>query len=118
MTTYHEFNQQEVSALIEAAKNHYDREALATSGPEAADQATPLILGETCIEVTVEDGKICLKLPIVNRDICIPIPDFIPNGTVAKACLKICTTFGIPTGACVTITALDRTIANQCFGKC
>lgn len=119
MATYHSFDEQEVQALIETAAKHHDHQALMDAAPgEAAMQVSTLKLGDTCIEVTVENGKVCLNLPIVNKKVCLPIPPFIPNGTAAKACLKICTTWGVPTGVCVTVSALGKTVVSQCFGAC
>ncbi|KIC41559.1 hypothetical protein RA27_09985 [Ruegeria sp. ANG-R] len=119
MTTYHEFPQQDIEQLVETARAHYaERNLLAVPPQDLMLEATPMILGETCISVTVEDGKICLTIPIVDKKICFPIPPSIPNGTAAKACVKICTTLGFPTGACVTITALGIQVVHQCFGKC
>ncbi|MCU9838328.1 hypothetical protein OEZ49_11170 [Ruegeria sp. WL0004] len=119
MTTYHEFPQEEIDRLVQTAQSHHDAMGVRSMAPaDAMLHASPLILGETCISVTVEDNKVCVKIPIVNQKVCFPIPVSIPNGTAAKACIKICTTFGIPTGACVTITALGIQVIHQCFGKC
>lgn len=71
-----------------------------------------------CISVTVNDGKVCLNLPLGIGSVCIPIPVSIPNGTAAEACLDICTTWGIPTGVKVTVSALGHVIVTKTFGKC
>ena len=118
MPNYHSFDEAEVKAIIDTAAKHHDPEALKKAAPgDAMLHASPMKLGDTCIEVEVEDGKVCLNLPVVDKQVCLPIPPFIPNGTVAKVCLKVCFIF-IPTGVCVTVTALGKTIVHQCFGAC
>jgi hypothetical protein len=66
-----------------------------------------------CIQIAVQDGELCLKLPVVG-DVCVDIPDFIPDGTVVEACMVL----SFP--ACVTLTvkALGQTVVNQEFGIC
>jgi hypothetical protein len=85
------------------------------------------------------DHQACLNLPVVGN-VCIPVPDFIPAGSVAQACIDICThgIFGIdiPTGACVTLDVGGEQVCinvpiignicfpvggvhlRQCFGWC
>lgn len=119
MTTYHSFDDKEVQALIDTAANHFDADTLKSAAPrDMTLQASPMKIGDTCITVTVENGKVCLKLPVVDTKVCLPIPPFIPDGTAAQACLKICTTLGVPSGVCVTISALGKTVVHQCFGLC
>lgn len=118
MPTYHSFDDAEVQALIDTAARHYDQEALMAAPGQAIAHASTLKLGDTCISVTVEDGKVCLDLPVVKLKVCLPIPPFIPDGTAAQACLKICSTFGIPHGVCVTVSALGKPVVHQCFGVC
>ncbi|MCF3973370.1 hypothetical protein [Paracoccus salsus] len=119
MADYHSFDEKEVQDLIDTAANHYSADMLKSTAPgDLALHASPMKLGETCIALTVENGKVCLKLPVVDKNICLPIPSFIPNGTAAQACLKICTTLGFPTGVCVTVSALGKTVVHQCFGAC
>ncbi len=119
MTTYHEFDQKEVSAALDAAAKHYDHKALvssgATVGPAMDDGHLALSAG--CVSVTVENGKVCLNLPVVGKE-CLPIPAIFPNGTAAEACISICTTFSIPTGVRVTISVAGRVIVTKTFGKC
>lgn len=120
MTNYYEFDAGEVQALIDAAAGHEEVQgaALKAAPDQAMLRASSMKLGETCISVTVENGKVCLVLPVINQKVCLPIPSFIPNGTAAQACLKICTTLGFPTGVCVTVSALGKTVVHQCFGAC
>jgi hypothetical protein len=89
-----------------------------------------------CISVTITpDHKACLNLPIVGS-VCIPVPDFIPSGSVAQACIDVCTHWGFPTGACVTLDVGGQQVCinlpfigricfpaggvhlQQCFGWC
>ena len=70
-----------------------------------------------CASVTVGGGQVCLNVPVVGN-VCLPIPTWVPSGTAAQACIDVCTTWGFPTGACVTVTALGQQVARECFGKC
>jgi len=120
MTTYHSFDETEVQALIDTAAKHHAQvlEMVRSEGAEATlPEASVLRLGDVCITVEVADGRICLNLPIIKKKVCLPIPG-VPNGTAAKACLKVCTILGLPTGVCVTVTVLGKTVVQQCFGKC
>ncbi len=119
MPTYHEFDRKAVDAALEAASNHHDTVALKKAGANAtlADDGH-LSLAASCISVTVENGKICLKLPLGIGQVCLPIPSIIPNGTAAEACLHICTTWGIPIGVKVTISIAGKVIVQKSFGKC
>lgn len=70
-----------------------------------------------CISVTTANRKICITLPVVGKK-CFTVPLNIPNGKVGKACLSVCTKFGIPTGVKVSITIAGVTVINQQFGFC
>ncbi len=70
-----------------------------------------------CISVTTANRKICISLPVVGKR-CFTVPVNIPNGTVGKACLSICTKLGIPTGVRVSVTIGGVTVINQSFGLC
>lgn len=119
MATFHEFDQKAVDAALEAARAHYDQDALKSraEGGVLADDGH-LSLAASCIAVTVENGKVCLSLPLGIGKVCLPIPSIIPNGTAAEACLSICTTWGIPTGVRVTISVLGKVVVQKSFGKC
>ena len=119
MSDVYEFDDKAVQHALDAAAAH--NETMGTMGSDG----TPNIMhgGEysalaECIEVTVGDHKVCLKLPLGIGKVCIPIPVSVPNGTLAKACLHICTTFGIPTGVKVTVSVGGVTIITKKFGKC
>lgn len=70
-----------------------------------------------CISVTTANRKICISLPVVGKQ-CLTVPVNIPNGTVGKACLSICTKFGIPTGVTVSVTIAGVTVIKKSFGLC
>lgn len=114
MTTYHKFSDEAVSNAIDAAKTDMSLRAADVGGHVRGEMQ---LLAE-CISVTVEDNKICIDLPLGLGKHCISIPVNVPNGTAAQACLKICTTFGIPTGVEVSVIVAGVTIVSQKFGKC
>lgn len=119
--TVHSFDDKAIEAALEAAKGHYDEQVSAgalTTGTLAAYDDGHLALAAGCISVKVENGKICLNLPLGIGKFCFPIPSIIPNGTAAEACLNICTTWGIPTGVRVTISVAGKVILSKSFGKC
>lgn len=120
MPTYHEFDKAEIDATLKTAASHYDLNQLQAAGADGslADSGHVVVAAAACISVTVEDRKICLKLPLGIGNICIPIPGWIPNGTAAQACIDICTTWGFPTGVEVSVSALGRVIARQSWGRC
>lgn len=119
MTTYHEFDHDQINAAIESARAHFSENNLAKiSATSDITGNTHMQLSGGCIKVTVENGKVCLSLPLGIGKICLPIPSVIPNGTAAQACLHICTTFGIPTGVEVNVSVAGVTVVKQSFGKC
>lgn len=75
-----------------------------------------LKLSAQCISVTVQNGQVCLNLPFGIGHVCLPIPSWIPNGTAAKACLDICTKWGIPCGVEVTVSVAGQVIVKKGFG--
>jgi hypothetical protein len=113
------FDQKKIAAVLEAARSQYDSDMLAAQ----ADKINPyddghLSLLAECISVTVENGKICLNLPLGIGKYCLPVPSIIPNGTAAEACISICTTWGIPTGVRVTVSVAGKVIISKTFLKC
>lgn len=113
------FSESSVADAIETAKTYYHGDQLAARAEKGilADDGH-LSIAAQCISVTVNDGKICLKLPLKIGNVCLPIPKSIPNGTVAEACLHICTTWGFPTGVKVTISVAGKIVLSKSFGKC
>lgn len=77
-----------------------------------------MLVGAECISVTTENHQVCISLPLGFGKHCFSIPVSIPDGSVGKACLSICTTWGIPTGVRITIEIGGITVINQTFGKC
>lgn len=119
MATYPEFDSRQIQAALDAARGMHDVASLQKAGPEAAvpDDGHIQIAGG-CISVTVSGGKVCLNLPLGIGSVCLPVPAFVPNGTVAQACIHICTTFGIPTGLTLTVSVAGNVIVQKSFGKC
>ncbi len=114
--TVHNFDDKSIEAALEAARGHYKGNIDASAVSPGEDGHLALAAG--CISVTVENGKVCLNLPLGFGKYCFPIPKIIPDGTAAEACLHICTTWGIPTGVRVTISVAGKVIVSKSFGKC
>lgn len=119
MTTYAEFSKDEIVNALATAKEHNQ-----TFGIAAFDDNTSIaasgefsILAQ-CISVKVANRKVCLKLPLGIGNVCLPIPISVGNGTTVKACLSICTRFGIPTGVKVTVSVGSTVIVTKKFGAC
>jgi len=71
-----------------------------------------------CVNVVVNgQGQVCVDIPVLGQK-CIPLHTPLPSGTAASACVDICKTWGIPSGACITVTALGQQVAHECIGKC
>ncbi|GAA6181094.1 hypothetical protein NBRC116594_25320 [Shimia sp. NS0008-38b] len=113
---FHSFDDKAIQAALDAAQGHFENKISPSSIDSAEDGHLSLAGG--CISVTVEDGKVCLNLPLGFGKYCFPIPSIIPDGTAAEACLSICTTWGIPTGVRVTISVAGKVIVSKSFGKC
>lgn len=115
---YASFDQSEVQATLEAVRGQYDVEALSVS----ADQAMPTagadleIAGAQCISVSVRNRHFCLNLPLGLGGVCIPVPGFVPDGTPARACIKIKTSWGIPRGVRITLEVGGEEVVSQYFG--
>jgi hypothetical protein len=88
-----------------------------TTGVQVITIAQHANLSDACVTLTVNNGKVCLNVPVVGS-VCIPVPSFIPSGTAVSACIDVCTKWYVPTGACVTVTALGQQVARECFGAC
>jgi hypothetical protein len=117
---YHEFPQEAVqNALAAAQAAAAEQVQVATEDVSTLDlttaQVSEVSVQAACIEVTVSNGKVCLSLPLGFGSICLPIPLGIPDGTAASACLSIRTWWGLPTGVCVSVSALGNQIVSKCF---
>lgn len=119
MKTYYSFDDEAIQNALDAAKRNHEELLTSTDGaPFDPKSGGHLFVSAQCVSVTVEDHKICIKLPLGLGKHCIGIPVNIPNGTAGKACLGICTTFGIPTGVKVSVVIAGVTVVSQSFGKC
>lgn len=119
MAEYYKFSDEAVQNALDAAQRDFGKEGV--HGLAAAQHNS--VRGEMqllaeCVKVTVEDHKVCLDLPLGLGKHCISIPVSIPDGSVGEACLKICTTWGIPTGVEVSVIIGGVTVVSQKFGKC
>ena len=111
-----EFSESAVEGAIASAREYYSSQRKDSRGALTLDDGHMSILAE-CITATVNDGKLCIQLPLGIGQVCLPIP--VPyNGKVASACLSICTIWGIPTGVRVTVSVAGVTILTKTFGKC
>lgn len=120
MANVYSFDEKAIAAAIETARNHYDSAKLLAQGQQLDpfDDGHMRLAAGACISVTVENGKICLNLPLGIGNYCLPIPSFIPNGTAASACISVCTTWGIPTGVRVTVSVAGNVVVEKTFLKC
>ena len=113
------FDNDKIAQSIEAARRHHADRMRATheAGPEGMQLADgALMMAGGCIEVKVGDGKVCLNLPLGLGSHCLPIPGWVPSGTPAKACISICTKWGIPCGVEVSVTVGGVVVVKQGFG--
>jgi hypothetical protein len=118
MSHYADFDQEKINAAHEAAKAHYVPLLAESANTDSAYlNLECLKLTGGCVSVTVENGQICLNLPIVGSK-CLPVPNWCPNGTAAQACLSICYTWGIPTGVTATVSVAGNQVVSKSFGKC
>ncbi len=117
--TYYKFDEKAVSNALDAARTtHEGIQRSATESDFNIMKAGSLLVHAECISVKTEKQKVCLDLPLGLGKHCISIPISFPDGTVAKACLHICTTWGIPTGVKISIEIGGITVISQTFGKC
>lgn len=111
------FSESAAQAAIESAQAFYEERRRKDGAHKLGiDDGHVSTLSE-CITATVNDGKVCVNLPLGLGQVCLPIP--IPyNGQVASACISICTTWGIPTGVRLTISVGGVVIVSKTFLKC
>lgn len=83
-----------------------------TSVSSSANNVSP---SAWCVGARVQNRRVCLSLPVVGS-VCIPIPLPLPNFTLVRACVSTCTTWGVPTGACVRLTGPGGLNFRRCFG--
>lgn len=120
MATAPEFSSDRIQQALDAAASHNESKGLQAAGHGHGNLLAggEFSLLAECISVSVQNGKICLNLPLGIGSVCLPIPSWIPDGTAAQACLSICTTWGIPTGVKVTVSVAGQVIITKTFGKC
>jgi hypothetical protein len=119
MAEYYKFDDKAVENAIAAAQADFGREGVhGLAATEHGGVRGEMSLLAECVKVTVEDHKVCVELPLGLGKHCISIPVSIPDGTAGQACLRICTTWGIPTGVEVSVVIGGITIVSQKFGKC
>ncbi|KQT61519.1 hypothetical protein ASG52_01120 [Methylobacterium sp. Leaf456] len=116
MANHPEFDPQSIDQALEAARRHaQDRMPKATNNQTPLDDGS-LKVAAQCISVTVQNGQVCLNLPLGIGSVCLPVPSWIPNGTAAQACIDICTKWGIPCGVEVTVSVAGQRIVQKNFG--
>jgi len=103
------------NALDAAAKTHNERE---TNSSALSFATSDISISGGCISVTIKEGKVCVQLPLGLGNHCVSLPVQFPDGTVANACIHICTKFGIPTGARLTVSVAGEQVYSESFGKC
>ncbi|CAM1347275.1 MULTISPECIES: hypothetical protein [Tenacibaculum] len=119
MGTFYSFDDEAIEQALEAARNtHGGGELKAANASFDTTKGGDLFVSAQCVSVTVENHKICIKLPLGFGKHCFSIPVSIPNGTAGKACIGICTTWGIPTGVKLSVVIGGVTVISQTFGKC
>jgi hypothetical protein len=127
-TIYHEFDDNAVSDALAVLHSSDDggTAGLAAGGGAAAAAAAQkmsfadsgeMFIAAQCISATVQNGKVCVKLPFVGK-VCLPIPKIVPNGKLVEVCFGLCTKLKIPTGVKVTVSLAGKVILTKTFGKC
>jgi hypothetical protein len=118
MPEYTEFPQENIDKALALARRSFEGVDLQSTdmlSPQMALRAGPADFNAGCIGVISQDNQVCLQLPVVGN-LCVPVD--LPDGSVAEACVVVCTHWGIPTGICLTIRALGNNIFRQCYGWC
>ncbi len=115
----YDFDPKQIQSALDAAAQHAKSANIASVSAETdVFNGGALVLAGGCISVTVNNGQVCVNLPLGFGSICLPIPSIFPSGTAAQACLDICTTWGIPTGVKVTISVAGHVVVSKSFGRC
>ncbi len=117
MATY-SFNEKAIASAVEAAQRSHQESQENSVANLQVNHGNCMLVGAECIDVTVENHKVCVNLPLGFGKHCFSIPTSIADGASGKACISLCTTWGVPTGVRITITILGVTVISQSFGKC
>ncbi len=118
MTTAPCFDERKIQEALDAARRAYERVDLTATPAGIPKDTGTTIYCVGCVSVTVKNNQVCLNLPFGIGHYCFPLPISFPDGTVAEACLYICTIFGIVTGFKVTVTIKGYTVVEKTFFKC
>lgn len=114
-TSYPGFSAEAIDQALEAAQRHSKALMPSAVGKGLVFVDGTLKVSAQCISVTVQNGQVCLNLPIVGS-YCFSVPTWVPNGTAVQACLDICTKWGIPCGVEVTVSLAGQRILSKGFG--
>ena len=113
---YYEFDEQDVSATLEASRQPFEGTDFRSVTEISTVDRGELELRAACIEVITGNHRVCLRLPLGIGQACTPVPFNLPNGTKVRACLSVRTIWpGIPTGVCVTLYVAGERIARKCY---
>lgn len=119
MSDYTSFDQKYIDAAIEAASRHNDSIGFQSDASEIHPHAAnEFAISAGCVEVAVKNGKVCLNLPLGIGSFCLPVPSWIPEGANVKACIDICTKFGIPTGLKLSVSFNGTIVFTKTFLLC
>ncbi len=84
------FSEERVDSALRVLENDQNLSLTTVKGAGTNTSRTAdFTIAAECISVTVTDGKICINLPLNLGRECIDIPDWVPNGSAASACLSI-----------------------------
>lgn len=116
--SYPEFDSNAIEQAIATAQRHSDNVQTKAGGHQIGTDNGELKVSAQCIGVTVNNGQVCLNLPLGLGSICLPVPSWVPSGATVQACLDICTVWGIPCGVEVTVSFNGQRIIQKGFGCC
>ena len=104
---------------LDSVLNFFNNQKVIQERSDVDNKAEFSIAAE-CVSVTVNNGKICVNLPFGLGETCIDVPDWVPDGEAAKACISIeyKKVWGvkIPVAVKVCVIALDIEIACAKYG--
>jgi hypothetical protein len=112
---YASFDDDAVTKTLEAARQPYEGVNMRAITEITPTDSAGLELRAQCISVTSGNHKVCINLPLGLGSACLPLPFDLPDGTAVRACLSIRTTWGIPTGVCITLSVGGEQIVRKCF---
>lgn len=112
------FDSSAIDQAIETAQRHSQSLQAKRSGPQIGVDDGELKVSAQCVSVTVQNGQVCLNLPLGIGSVCLPVPSWIPSGASLQACLDICTVWGVPCGVEVTVSFNGQRVVQKGFGCC